>query len=116
MELTRKEILKGDFRWPNDIVKLIFTNHFKERLNHRSNILDCFPNYVRVTKDNIYSGRTFNGTDLISVVVKLNYSSTKDLYLCFNPFDGGCKTFWFRSKNKQNGTTKRYRRDFKQAV
>lgn len=57
---------------------------------------------VRVTKDNIHSGKTDDGKQLVSVVVRLNYNRTKFIFLAFNPYDGGLKTVWFRDKSKKH--------------
>jgi len=101
MDLTRTQLLKGDYVYPNDLIRLKPTKHFIERLNERGIGIDCIPSLVRVTKDNVHSAKTDNGRELRSVVVRLKYSSTKYIFLCFNPFDGGLKTLWFRDKNKK---------------
>jgi len=96
MELTRRQILKGKYIYPDDLVKLYPTKHFVDRLEERGLGLDCIPTLVRVTKDNIHSAKTEDGQKLISVVVRLVYSKSKYIFLAFNPFDGGMKTLWFR--------------------
>jgi len=101
MELTRKQILRGDYLFPNDLVKLYPTKHFIERLEQRGLGLDCIPTLVRVTKDNIHSGKTEDGKKLSSVVVRLSYTPAKFIFLAFNPFDGGLKTLWFKERNKK---------------
>ena len=101
MDLTRTQLLKGNFIYPNELVKLVPTKHFIERLEQRGLGIDCIPTLVRVTKDNIHSGKTENGKELYSVVVRLKYNN-KYLFLCFNPFDGAVKTLWFRDKSKRN--------------
>lgn len=103
--LSRTDILKNNYKYPSDIIKLIYTNHFKERLEERGLALECIPSFIRVTPDNIHSGKTRDNEHLCSVVVRLKYSSSKYLFIAFNPYDGGCKTLWF----KQNGNTKRIR-------
>lgn len=104
MDLTRTQLVKGDYYYPNDLIKLNPTKHFIERLEERGIGINCIPTLVRVTNDNIHSGKTKDGKKLNSVVIRLKYNSTKYLFLCFNPFDGFCKTLWFRDKqNKQNG-------------
>lgn len=101
MELTRKQILRGKYVYPDELVKLYPTKHFMERLEERGLGLDCIPTLVRVTEGNIHSAKTENGKELTSVVVRLVYNTTKYLFLAFNPFDGGLKTLWFRDKNKK---------------
>lgn len=101
MELTRTQILKGNFIYPSDLVKLYPTKHFIERLEQRGIGIDCIPTLVRVTKDNIHSAKTEDGKQLTSVVVRLVYNKTKFIFLAFNPFDGAVKTLWFRDKNKK---------------
>lgn len=101
MELTRTQILKGNFIYPNELVKLYPTKHFIDRLEERGIGIDCIPTLVRVTKDNIHSAKTEDGKKLTSVVVRLNYNSNKFLFLAFSPIDGGLKTLWFRDKTKK---------------
>lgn len=99
MELTRTQILKGNFIYPSELVKLHPTKHFINRLEERGLGIDCIPTLVRVTKDNIHSAKTEDGKQLNSVVVRLTYNTSKYLFLAFNPFDGAVKTLWFRDKN-----------------
>ena len=101
MDLTRTQLLQGNYQYPADLIKLKPTKHFIDRLEQRGIGLNCIPTMVRVTKDNIHSGKTGDGRELKSVVVRLKYSTTKYIFLCFNPFDGGLKTIWFRDKNKK---------------
>ena len=111
MNLSRKEILKGDYTYPSDLVKLRFTNHFRNRLEERQLGLDCIPKLVRVTKDNIYSAKTVDNKTLSSVVVRLNYTSSRYLLIAFNPNDGAAKSMWFLDKHGR-----RNREGNKQAV
>jgi len=62
---------------------------------------------VRVTKENIHSGKTEDGKTLKSVVVRLKYSPTKYIFLVFNPFDGGLKTLWFRERRHKRRVFKK---------
>jgi len=101
MDLTRTQLLKGEYIYPEDLIYLKPTKHFVERLEQRGLGLECIPTMVRVTKDNVHSAKTDNGKELRSVVVRLKYSSTRYIFLCFNPFDGSLKTLWFRDKNKK---------------
>jgi hypothetical protein len=100
MDLTRTQILNGSYIYPNDLIKLKPTKHFIERLEERGIGLDCIPTLVRVTKDNIHSGKTDDGKELVSVVVRLKYNTSKYVFLAFNPIDGGLKTLWFREKRR----------------
>lgn len=99
--LTRKQILNGSFVYPSELVKIRMTKHCIERLEQRGVGLECIPSLIRVTRDNIHSGKTENGVDLSSVVVRLDYTSSKFIFLALNPKDGGVKTLWFRDKNKK---------------
>lgn len=108
-ELTRTQILKGSITYPSELVKLIPTKHFIARLEERGLGLDCIPTVVRVTKDNIHSGKTEDGKILNSVVVRLKYSTTKNIFLAFNPYDGGLKTLWFRER-RGDGNRRRRRK------
>ncbi len=102
MDLTRRQLVEGNYVYPNSLIKLKPTKHFIERLEERGLGIDCIPTLVRVTKDNIHSGKTDNGRELRSVVVRLKYNSTKYIFLCFNPFDGAVKTLWFMDRNKSS--------------
>lgn len=104
MELTRTQLMSGKYSYPNDLIKLYPTKHFMDRLDERGIGLDCIPSLVRVTKDNIHSGKTNEKDELVSVVVRLNYSSTKYVFLVINPLDGALKTLWFREKGGKNGS------------
>ena len=115
MQLLKKnEILDMNLTYPSRLVKLIPTKHFNKRLEERGIGLTCIPEYVRVTRDNIHSGKTKDGKRLSSVAIKLSYSSTYDIYLSFNPFDGALKTMWFR--RKRNGNRKGFSEVRGQAV
>lgn len=91
------------------MVKLIPTKHFISRLEERGLGLSVIPTMVRVTPSNIHSGKTEDGKVLKSVVVRLKYSDSKYIFLCFNPRDGGLKTLWFRERgsygNRRKGDT-----------
>ena len=100
MTLSRKDILNGDYKYPDSLIKLKPTRHFQQRIKERDGGLSCLPSYVRVTKDNIHSGKTKDGIHLNSVVVRLKYTSDKFLFIALNPYDGGAKSFWFRKIEK----------------
>lgn len=106
MSLTRTQILKGNYVYPSDLVKLKTTKHFVERLEQRGIGLNCIPTIVRVTKDNIYCGEA-DGNILTSVVVRLNFNHEKFVFLCFNPNDGFLKTLWFMDKRRKNDDRRR---------
>jgi len=105
-ELTRTQILQGTFMYPDDLIKLIPTKHFASRLEERGLGLTIVPTMVRVTPNNIHSGKTEDGKVLKSVVVRLKYSDSKYIFLAFNPFDGGLKTLWFRERGKYGNRRK----------
>ena len=94
--------MNGNYVYPSELVKLKATKHFIERLEQRGIGVDCIPTLVRVTKDNIYCGEA-DGKELVNVVVRLKYSTTKYVFLCFNPRDGALKTLWFRDKKSNDG-------------
>jgi hypothetical protein len=100
IELTRRQVLEGSYKYPTELVKLIPTKHVIDRLGERGLGLDCIPTMVRVTKENIHSAKTMDGIHLTSVVVRLKYNDEKYLFLCLNPYDGGTKTMWFRNKRR----------------
>lgn len=64
--------------------------------------LECIPTMVRITKDNIHSAKTEDKKHLHSVVVRIQYSSTRYLFLCYNPYDGALKSIWFTDKINKN--------------
>lgn len=97
MNLTRRQILNGNYLYPKELVELKTTKHFVERLEERGVGVDCIPTMVRVTKDNIYCAEA-EGKELTSVVVRLKYNTSKYVFLCFNPLDGALKTLWFKDK------------------
>lgn len=98
MNLTRTQILNGDFKYPEGFIALKPTNHFKERLAERGIGLECMPTQVRVTKDNIHSGKTNDNKHLHSVVIRLKYNKYTNLFMCINPYDGAGKSLWFEDK------------------
>lgn len=114
MSLTRTEILRGNYIYPSDLIKLKTTRHFAERLEERGVELNCIPTLVRVTKDNIYCGEA-DGETLTSVVVRLKYKFDRYVFLCFNPRDGFLKTLWFKDKKKY-GTNEITKEDSGQAI
>lgn len=85
--------------YPSDFVKLRPTKHFVERLEQRGIGIECIPKLVRVSRDNIYCGEA-DGNILTSVVVRLNYTSNRYMFLCFDPRYGQLKTLWFKEKGK----------------
>jgi hypothetical protein len=99
--LTRAQILAGQYEYPEDFVNLLPTTHFWDRVQERAEGILNIPTVVKVTRDNIYSAKTRDGKRLHSVVIKLKYSDYRFIYLCFNPFDGGLKTAWFRETVKK---------------
>lgn len=102
-ELTKKEILHGKFLYPKDLITLRPTNHCLERIKERGQSLDILPSVVRITESNLQNGKTKDEKSVTSVVIKLDYTSRKDMYLCFNPFDGALKTVWYGNRQKFPG-------------
>lgn len=101
IELTRKQILEGKYEYPKGYITIKPTNHYLERLEERGIGLACVPWTVKVTKDNIYSGKTWDGKNLTSVVIKLKFSRWEDVFICLNPFDCGGKSIWFKEKRSR---------------
>lgn len=106
MELSKKQIVEGGYLYPKDFIELKPTNHFLERLSERGLSLNCIPTVVRITENNIHSGRTKMGNRLQSIVIKLKYTNTKYIFICFNPFDHAAKTMWFRNIKNDNRSYK----------
>lgn len=109
MNLTRKQILREKYKYPSDLVRLKPTTHFIERLQQRGYSLNCVPTMVRVTDSNIHSAKINENNSIVSVVVRLNYSSSKFIFVCFNPNDGALKTLWFKDKRNENKPGNLYR-------
>lgn len=100
MNLRRSQILAGDYVFPTGLITLKHTNHFKARLEERGMGLQCIPTVVRVSRNNIHSAKTDDNKHLKSVVIRLDYTSSKYLFLILNPFDGAVKSLWFVNKKR----------------
>lgn len=107
--------MEGKYSYPNDFVRLRATRHFMERLEERGMGLDSIPTMIKVTENNIYCGDVEEGV-LVNVVVRLDYTRFKYIFLCFNPLDGYLKTLWFRDKSKRYVTGKRTTEDSERTV
>lgn len=118
MDLTRTQLLKGNYSFPKDFVKLWRTKHFAERLKERGMATLTLPSSVKIDKKNIHSGKTEDGKTLTSVVIRVPYTKDVYVFLCFDPNDGGLKTLWFRDKRERNGNSRRdaNNQDSKQTV
>lgn len=106
-ELTKTQILARKIIYPSNLVKLVQTKHSIGRLEERGIGLDCIPTMVRITEDNLHSGKTKDGKRLASVVIKLRYNSRTNIFLAFNPYDGACKTLWFRERRSNESRRRR---------
>lgn len=115
MNLTRHELVEGDYKWPEEFVRVRPTHHFTNRLAERGLGLETIPKLIKITKDNIYSGKT-NGKVLNSVVVRLKYGSYKYIFICFNPHSGAAHTLWFKEIQHGSRGITDTRTDNQQAV
>lgn len=103
MKLGRQQILGGNYLYPSGLITLKITDHFEKRLEERGVGLGCMPTKVRVTKDNIYSAKiTKDGRRFESCVVRLKYSKTRYLFVCFNPNNGTAISMWFQGGSYEN--------------
>lgn len=100
IRLNKFQILEGKYLYPEDLIELIPTKHFWDRLIEREEGVLLIPTKVRVTPENIHSGKSRDGKTLHSVVIRLEYNKFRLIYMCFNPYDGGLKTVWFADKKK----------------
>ena len=100
IKLSRGEVLKGNYKFPLELVRLKPSLHFKKSLENRGLELDCIPSMVRVSRDNIHSAKTIDNIHLTSVVIRLSYTSCKYMFICLNPYDGAGKTIWFKRKER----------------
>ena len=99
--LNRNQLLSGMFQYNKDLIELKYTKHYEERFKERSLGVECIPTVVRIKDENMYCGKTSDGASLSSIVVRLNYTSSKNLFLCFDPRNGVVKTLWFKDKKKR---------------
>lgn len=106
MNLSRTQIIKEGYKYPTGLIRLKPTKHFLSRLYERNVGISCVPTLVRVTEDNIHSGKTQDGITLSSVVIRLKYKIDTYVYLCFNPFDAGAKSIWFEKIRTWKSTKK----------
>lgn len=113
MNLTRLQIVNGNYKWPDNMIVIKPTKHYLEQMKNRCMGLDCIPTQVRVTKDNIHSGKTEDGVHLNSVVVRIKYTPYKYLFICLNPYDGGGKSMWFEPVKRPQKNEKAARKDNK---
>lgn len=100
IELTRTQILEGNYNYPSTLITLDPTNHIFDRMAERGINPDNLPSKVRVTKDNIHSAKTENGKDLNSVVIRLKYNMYTWVFIVVNPFDGGAKSIWVKKADR----------------
>ena len=108
-ELTRRQLLEKKFQFPSEMIKLIPTNHFTARLEERGLGLACIPTLVRITEDNVHSGKTKDGKTLSSVVVRLEYNKRLNIFLALSPKDGALKTLSFRERRRDGSRGRRKR-------
>jgi len=106
MNLTRTKLLEKKYNYPKGFINLKYSRHFQERVDERCLGFDCMPTMVKITEDNIHSAKTIDNKTLSSVVVKLKYNNDKYVFIAFNPFDGGAKSFWFQRKNNEQSNKK----------
>jgi hypothetical protein len=97
MDLTRQQILKGNYEIPTQLVDLVPSKHLQQRLEERGMNLSMLPKKAQVTWTNIHSARCFDGKLLVSAVIRIPYTYAHDMYIAFNPYDGGVKTAWLRN-------------------
>lgn len=98
--LTKEQVLAGGYHYPKTTIPLIPTNHVLRRIKERGVDYHQIPKYVNVTRDNIHSAKTYDGISIQSVVIKMIFDSENYLFLVLNPFDGGLKSAWLRSKKR----------------
>jgi hypothetical protein len=97
-KLCRSELLGGAYQWPGHWIQLRWSAHARKAIEERGLAQNSIPTVVRISKDNIYSGRTEDGKTLNSVVIGLKYSYRRFLFLALDPVTGTLKTLWFRNE------------------
>lgn len=103
MALTRQQILASNYRYPSHLISLKPTKHFLKRTQERVRGFNCVPTMVRITKDNIYCATlSKNRRSFSTVVVRLKYTNTSYIFVCFNPYNGYVKTIWFEDSTRRN--------------
>lgn len=100
--LSREEILEGGYTIPDHFISLTQTEHVKDRIKERGGGIVFIPTKVKVTRENIYSAETADNITLDSVVVRLRYTKTKNLFMCIDPVSNALKTIWFKDRWKQD--------------
>lgn len=100
--ISREDILSGRFSYPKNLISLRKTNHFIQRMRDRSFDLDVMPSVIRATPSNIYSGKVNRNNSITSMVLRINYTISKWMFLCINPNTGAILTFWFKEKKNGN--------------
>lgn len=99
--LTRQQIINGNYRYPKHLIELNYSKHFKDRFSERGLSLDYVPSLVRITPNNIHSGKVCdcNKNRLTSVVIRIPYNGKKFMFLAMS-LDGTVKTIWFNGSRK----------------
>ena len=100
MNVGRREILEGNWKYRKDLIPLIFSLHAKKRMEERvEGQFMVVPTMARITKENICSGQAI-GDKLRAVKIRLDYSRHNWMFLVICPSSGVVKTLYIDGKKK----------------
>lgn len=97
--LSRSQITGGQYVYPSTL-KLRFTDHFLNRFEERREEFSVVPKRIIIGKHNIYSGEINSKSRIIRLVLRIEYTSSKWMFLCVDTRSGAVVTFWLRNKNE----------------
>jgi len=111
---SRKEVIEK-FRWREGLISLQLSKHCLRRIEERvDGEFPIVPTMVRITKDNICSGRSQDGKKLSSVKIRLDYKRDKWMFLVICPFSGVVKTLYINYKDAKKEKAARERQGIKE--
>jgi len=97
---TRQEILKKNIKFKSGFLKLTYSKHAEKRFNERIfGSLIVKPTIINVSEKNIFSGISYNDTELTDVVVRIEYKKSDWCFLAITK-SGFVKTVYFQKKSE----------------
>lgn len=112
--ISRKEVLKA-YKWREGLIPLSLSNHALRRIEERvDGEFPIIPTVVRITRNNICSGRSKDGKKLTSVKLRLDYKRDKWMYLVICPNSGVVKTLYINYKDAKKEAVSRKKQGIKE--
>jgi len=109
IKLSRKEVIDG-YKWREGLIPLVLSKHAQRRIEERvEGEFIIVPTVVRITKQNICSGRSKDGKKLSSVKIRLDYKNDKWMFLVVCPNSGVVKTLYINYKDAKKEQAARQR-------